>query len=77
MIATLFDNYDSFQAQYHLNQVRMDGEFGALTSDFVLEAATPNATAPNVRRRVQMRLVCAWDGKGWKIVDLSPRSLFE
>jgi hypothetical protein len=76
-VTALFDNYDSFQAQYHLTQVRMDGEFGALVADFVLEAAAPNANAPNIRRSVQIRLVCAWDAKGWKIVDLSPRSLFE
>jgi hypothetical protein len=76
-VSALFDNYDSFQAQYHLTQVRMDGEFGALIADFVLEAAAPNANAPNLRRSVQMRLVCAWDAKQWKIVDLSPRTLFE
>ena len=53
------------------------GEFVALIADFVLEAGAPNATAPNVRRTVQMRLVCSRDANRWKIVDISPRSLFE
>jgi hypothetical protein len=76
-VTSLFDSYESFQVQYHLTQVRMDGEFGALIADFVLEAGAPNATAPNVRRTVQMRLVCSRDANRWKIVDLSPRSLLE
>jgi len=76
-VTEFFEKHDSFQVQYHLNQVRMDGEFGALLADFVLEAAAPDRTAPNLRRSVQMRLVTAWDGKQWKIVDLSPRSLFQ
>jgi hypothetical protein len=29
-----------------------------------------------VRRDASVRLVLAWDGKGWKIIDLAPRNLF-
>jgi len=76
-VAVFFEKYDSFQLQYQLKQVRMDGQFGAVLADFVLEAAAPNLGSPNVRRSVPVRLITAWDGKQWKIVDLSPRNLFQ
>jgi hypothetical protein len=76
-VIAFFEKYDSFQVQYQMKQVRMDGEFGAVLADFVLEAAPPNAGSPNVRRSVPVRLITAWDGKQWKIVDLSPRNLFQ
>ena len=76
-VVAFFEKYDSFQVQYQLKQVRMDGEFGAVLADFVLEAAPPIAGSPNLRRNVPVRLITAWDGKQWKIVDLSPRNLFQ
>lgn len=76
-VSEFFERYDSFQVQYHVTEVRNDGQFGAVLADVVLEAAVANGNMPDVRRSVQMRLVTAWDGKQWKIVDLTPRSLFQ
>jgi len=76
-VAEFFEKYDSFQLQYQLKQVRMDGEIGAVLADFVLQAAAPYRGSPNVRRAVPVRLITAWDGKQWKIVDLSPLDLFQ
>ncbi len=73
-MAEFFGRYDAFQVRYHLTQATMDGEFGAALADFEFDAHPRDAGAPNVRQRMQLRLVCGWDGKTWKIVDLSPRN---
>jgi hypothetical protein len=76
-VAELFGRYDEFQARYHLTQVTMEGELGAAVADFEFDATPRDGVSPNVRRRVALRLVCGWDGKQWKIVDLSPLNWLE
>jgi hypothetical protein len=75
-VAEFFAKYDSFQVQYHLTQVAMHGEFGAVVADVGIDAAPGDGVTPNVRSNAPVRLVVAWDGKQWKVVDLWPRSLF-
>ena len=73
-VAEFFGRYDAFVVRYHLTQISMDGEFGAALADFEFDASPRDGVTPNVRQRVQLRLVCGWDGRQWRIVDLSPRS---
>ena len=76
-VAEFFGRYDEFQVRYHVTQVTMDGELGAAVADFEFDATPRDGVSPNVRRRAALRLVCGWDGKQWKIVDLSPRNWLE
>jgi hypothetical protein len=73
-VEEFFGRYDEFQVRYHVTQVTMDGELGAAVADFEFDATPRDGVSPNVRKRVALRLVCGWDGKQWKIVDLSPRN---
>ncbi len=74
----LFNGYDSFVISYHLTQAAMEGEKGVVLADFGLDATSNSDSdeALDLRRHTQLRLVLAWDGKEWKIVDLSPRAIF-
>jgi hypothetical protein len=76
-VAQFFDEYEAFQVQYRITQVSNEEHVGVTWVDFQLEATPRGEASPNVRRNVQLRLVLAWDGKQWKIVDLTPRGLFE
>lgn len=76
-VAEFFGRYDAFVVRYHLTQIAMDGGFGAVLADFEFDARPRDGVTPNVRRRVQLRLVCGWDAKQWKIVDLAPRGWVE
>lgn len=73
-VAEFFGRYGEFQVRYHVMQVTMDGELGAAVADFQFDATPRDGVSANVRKRVALRLVCGWDGKQWKIVDLSPRN---
>jgi hypothetical protein len=75
-VAQFFEEYEAFQVRYHITQVSTQGRMGVAMADFELEATPSRGASPNVRRKVQLRLVLAWDGKRWKIVDLAPRELF-
>jgi hypothetical protein len=75
-VAQFFDRYEAFQVQYRITQVSDEEHVGVTWVDFQVEATPRGAGSPNVRRNVQLRLVLAWDGKRWKIVDLAPRGLF-
>ncbi|HVO79704.1 MAG TPA: hypothetical protein VMT28_03175 [Terriglobales bacterium] len=76
-VAQFFDKYEAFQVQYRITQVSAEEHVGVAMVDFRLEATPAREASPNVRRNTQLRLVLAWDGKQWKIVDLAPRGLFE
>jgi hypothetical protein len=76
-VAEFFGRYDEFQVRYHVTQVTMDGELGAAVADFEFDATPRDGVSPSVRKRVALRLVCGWDGKQWKVVDLSPRNWLE
>lgn len=76
-VADLFARYSEFQVRYHVTQTTMDGELGAAVADFEIDATPRDGLSPNVRKRVPLRLVCGWDGKQWRVVDLSPRNWLE
>jgi len=71
-----FQEYESFQVSYQLQQVAMEGVNGVALFDFTLDARPAGGELPDVRSTVQLRLVLAWNGKEWKIVGLSPREVF-
>jgi hypothetical protein len=75
-MAEFFGKYDSFRMKYRVTQTVMDGEFGAVVAEVGIDAVPVDGTGPGVRRDASVRLVLDWDGKGWKIIDLAPRSLF-
>lgn len=74
-VAEFFERYAGFQVQYHLTQITMDRDLGGLIADVAIDAIPVDGVTPNVRRNAQVRLVVAWDGRSWRIVDWSPRSL--
>jgi hypothetical protein len=76
-VAAFFARYGEFAVRYHVTQVTMDGELGGALADFEFDARPGDGVSPNIRRRVSLRLVCAWDGRQWKIADLSPRNWLE
>lgn len=73
-VAEFFGRYDAFIVRYQVLQVSLDGEFGTLTANFEFDARPNDGVTPNVRKNVLLRLVTAWEGKQWRIVDLSPRT---
>ena len=74
-LTAFLETYDTVRMGYHVTQVTVDGEFGSVIADVTLEGA-PSNQAANFRKSARVRLVCAWDGKSWKIADFSPRDLF-
>jgi len=76
-IKALFDRYDSFTVTYHLKESAMQNDDGVVLADFGVDATSSENDTLDLRRHTQLRIVVAWSGKQWKIVDLSPRSIFE
>jgi hypothetical protein len=58
-------------------QTGMEGNDAVALADFGLDGTAASDDAPDLRRHAQLRLVLGWDGKKWKIIDLSPRALFQ
>ncbi len=75
-VTEFFENYQAFQVHYHITEVSTEGENNVVVADLEIEATPSNANVPNVRRKTQLHLLVAWDGKQWKIVDLAPREFF-
>jgi hypothetical protein len=75
-ITQFFEQYQAPRIEYRISQVSRDGALGAVVGEFVMEAEPRTGGQPALHRRAQVRLVTSWDGKEWKIADLSPRSLF-
>jgi hypothetical protein len=76
-IKGLFDRYDSFTVTYHLLESAMQKGDGIALADFGLDATSSENDTLDLRRHAQLRMVVAWTGKEWKIVELSPRAVFE
>jgi hypothetical protein len=76
-VSVFHERFGLILMTYQLTQVTTDGEFGAAMADITMNATAKQTTTPNLRRAVSVRLVLAWDGKAWKIVDWSPRDFFQ
>lgn len=73
-ISNFFSAYQEFLTHYHLRQVSTEGNRAVLLTDFELQMRPPQGQP--FRKQAQLRFVLAWNGKEWKIVDLSPRTFF-
>lgn len=78
-ITQFYARYEPPSVDYHIQQVSQDGALGAVVVEFVMEALPWTDGQPALHRRAQMRLITGWDAKEhvWKIVDFSPRELFQ
>lgn len=76
-INNLFARYDSFTVTYHLAQTSVENGKGVALADFGLDATSDSDEILDLRRHAQLRILVAWNGKEWKIVDLSPRTIFQ
>ena len=76
-VSRLFVQYESFQVRYHVDQISQDREFGSIVTEFVLQAVSVSDRQPDLRRRAQLHVIVTWDGTAWKIVDISPRNIFQ
>jgi hypothetical protein len=76
-ISVFFEKFGPMRMTYRVTQVGTEGEFGAAIAEITLDAAAKQATTPNLRRIVPVRVILGWDGRAWKIVDWSPRELFQ
>jgi hypothetical protein len=74
-VAEFFEKYEAFRLRYHLTQASSEDAVGIVLADVELELTPAGANVPTVRKTAQLRLVTAWDGKAWKILDWSPRSV--
>ena len=72
-VAEFFEKYESFRFRYHVKQISSEDGIGVLLADAELEMTPAGAAVPAVRKSAQIRIVAAWDGKIWKIVEWSPR----
>jgi hypothetical protein len=72
-ISEFFEKYEAFRFRYHMKQASFEDGVGVVLADAELEMTPAGAYVPNLRKSAQLRIVCAWNGKAWKIVDWSPR----
>ena len=76
-IKGLFERYDSFVVTYHLLESAMQNGRGVVLADFGLDGTASSDNGVDLRRHTQLRIVVAWNGKEWKIVELTPTTIFE
>ena len=76
-VSQFFARYQPPQINYSIDQVSQDGPLGAVIAEFTMQATSWTDGQPDLHRRAQIRLVTSWDGKEWKIADLSPREIFQ
>jgi hypothetical protein len=76
-IKGLFDRYESFTVTYHLTESAVQNGNGVALADFGLDGSASSEYGTDLRRHTQLRVVVAWNGKQWKIVDLIPRAVFQ
>lgn len=76
-VSQFFARYQPPQVDYSISQVSQDGALGAIIAEFTMQTTPWTGGQPDLHRRAQIRLVTSWDGKEWKIADLSPREIFQ
>jgi hypothetical protein len=75
-IEAFFRKYDSFRIHYRIAQATTEGDKGVVLVDLEMDEMPRSASVQPVRKRDQMRFEMERGKKGWKIVDLRPRSFF-
>jgi hypothetical protein len=75
-IEAFFQRYDSFRVHFRISQATTEGDKGVVLVDIEMEEIPRSGNAQPVRKRDQMRFEMERGKKGWKIVDLRPRTFF-
>lgn len=75
-IEAFFRKYDSFRIHYRIAQATTEGDKGVVLVDLEMDEIPRAAGVQPARKRDQMRFEMERGKKGWKIVDLRPRSFF-
>jgi len=75
-INSLFNRYESFRLHFNILEASMQGDRGAVTADVELEATPADNLNPPVYRHMQLKFIAASGAKGWKLIDVQPRSFF-
>jgi hypothetical protein len=75
-VVGLFRRCDSFRVHFRIMQTSTEGSKGIAVVDFEMEETPRSADERPVRKRDQLRFEMERGDKGWKIVDVQPRSFF-
>jgi hypothetical protein len=75
-ILALFQRYDSFRVHFRISEDSTEGSKGAVLVDIEMEEIPRSENGQPVRKREQIRFEMERGKKGWKIVDLKPRTFF-
>jgi len=75
-IVAMFEQYDSFRVHLRLTQITSDGDTGVVLAEFQLEETPRSQDAQPVRKTGQLRFEIRRGKRGWRIVEVKPRSFF-
>jgi hypothetical protein len=75
-VSAMFQQYDSFRVHYNIDQATADGTKGVALVDFEMEEASGSGNVQPVYKHEQIRFEMERSKKGWKIVDVKPRTFF-
>jgi hypothetical protein len=75
-ITSLFAQYESFRAAYRVRQSWPQGERGVVLAEFDLEGTPLEEGSPPLRRSGQLRFQFERGRRGWRIVEVEPRTFF-
>jgi len=75
-ILAMFQRYDSFRVHFRIVQATTEGDKGVVLVDMEMEKNPSSSNLQPVRKREEIRFEVEHGKKGWKIVDLRPRTFF-
>jgi hypothetical protein len=75
-VSAMFQQYDSFRVHYNIDQTTADGTKGVALVDFEMEEVAGSGGVQPVYKHEQVRFEMQRGKKGWKIVDVKPRTFF-
>jgi hypothetical protein len=75
-ITALLNQYESVRIHFNLVETSTTGAEGTAVVDVEMEENPPGDVSAPVHKRVQLRFVAQSGPKGWKFVDVQPRSFF-
>jgi hypothetical protein len=80
-LQAFFEKWDNIRVFYQINQTAETkcgtAACGMATVQFEMEADDVQSQLPAMRRSAQLQLTFRCGEKGWRIVNLTPRSLFQ
>jgi hypothetical protein len=75
-IDTLFQSYDVFRVHFRIAEIGVAEQKHTAVVDFELEESAGSGNLPSIRKENQLRFEMERGSKGWKIVDVTPRTFF-